>query len=147
MRLRIDTDVKVKRGCRGWVVRIGELSERTGIPARMLRYYESQGLIESLREDNGYRVYGECAVERAARVRGLIRAGLTTRMTRMVLDAERQCDLDEIPDCPIDLAKELADELTAIDDRLACLTRSRDTLRDYLERTRHGELLPGATGR
>ena len=65
----------------------------------------------------------------------------------MVLDAERQCELDEIPECPIDLAKELADELTAINDRLQELTRSRDTLSDYLERTRHGALLPGASAR
>ena len=124
-------------------MRIGELSERTGVPTRMLRYYESQGLIESLRESNGYRVYGENAVERAARARSLVRAGLTTRMTRMVLEAERQCALDEVPECPLDLARELAEELASIDDRLASLTRSRDTLRDYLERTRHGAQLPG----
>ncbi|MCP2262705.1 MerR family DNA-binding transcriptional regulator [Promicromonospora thailandica] len=124
-------------------MRIGELSERTGIATRMLRYYESQGLIESLRESNGYRAYGECAVDRAMWVRGLIRAGLTTRMAKMILDAEQQWARDETPECPIDLAKELADELTVVNDRLQELTRSRDTLSDCLARTRHGALRRG----
>ena len=81
------------------VVKIGELSTRTGIPARMLRYYEQQGLLEAGRADNGYRAYDEADVQRATRVRGLVQAGLSTRMARVVLDIERQCELESPPDC------------------------------------------------
>jgi DNA-binding transcriptional MerR regulator len=38
---------------------IGELSERTNISRRLLRYYEEQGLIFSERSPNGYRSYDE----------------------------------------------------------------------------------------
>ena len=72
-------------------MKIGELSERTGIPTRMLRYYEEQGLLTSERSANGYRSYDETDVERATRARGLVQAGLTTRLAKVVLDVERQC--------------------------------------------------------
>lgn len=36
---------------------IGELSRRTGVSARSLRYYEAQGLLSAGRGANGYRDY------------------------------------------------------------------------------------------
>lgn len=122
-------------------MKIGELSERTGIPTRMLRYYEQQGLLESERSANGYRSYAESDVEQATRVRGLIQSGLTTRMTRVVLDLERQCRLDMAPSCSRPLAEELAEELEALESRIACLEKSRDAVALYLERSQHGDLL------
>jgi DNA-binding transcriptional MerR regulator len=46
-------------------VKIGELSRRSGVSARSLRYYEQHGLIHAERESNGYREYEESVVERA----------------------------------------------------------------------------------
>ena len=122
-------------------MKIGELAERTGIPTRMLRYYEQQGLLTSTRTANGYRAYTDDDVERATRVRGLVQAGLSTRMARVVLDIERQCAQAAPPSCTLALAEELADELTALEDRVACLTKSRDAVKRYLELTRHGGLI------
>jgi DNA-binding transcriptional MerR regulator len=121
-------------------MKIGELSERTGIPTRMLRYYEEQGLLTSERSANGYRSYDETDVERATRARGLVQAGLTTRLTKVVLDVERQCAMAQ-PTCSRELAEMLATELSALDERLACLTKSRDAVAEYLELTRNGDLL------
>ena len=36
-------------------MRIRELSERTGVSARLLRYCEEQGLLSPRRQENGYR--------------------------------------------------------------------------------------------
>ena len=121
-------------------MKIGELSERTGIPTRMLRYYEEQGLLASERSANGYRSYDEADVERATRARGLVQAGLTTRLAKVVLDVERQCAL-AAPTCSRELAEMLATELATLDERLACLTKSRDAVAEYLELTRNGDLL------
>lgn len=52
-------------------VRISEVSARSGVPATTLRYYESVGLIESLRTPNGYRSYQEGTFARLS----LIEAG------------------------------------------------------------------------
>jgi len=121
-------------------MKIGELSERTGIPTRMLRYYEEQGLLSSERSANGYRSYDEGDVERATRARGLVQAGLTTRLAKVVLDVERQCAMAQ-PTCSRELAEMLATELVTLDERLACLTKSRDAVAEYLELTRNGDLL------
>ena len=37
--------------------------------------------------------------------------------------------------CPRTVASLLATELEGLDDRIACLTRSRDTIREFLART------------
>lgn len=122
-------------------MKIGELSERTGIPTRMLRYYEQQGLIEADRTPNGYRSYDDAEIDRAMRVRGLIQSGLSTRMARVVLDIERQCEIASPPTCARALAEQLADELVVLEERVACLTKSRDAVARYLELTRNGDLI------
>jgi DNA-binding transcriptional MerR regulator len=119
-------------------MKIGDVSRRTGIPTRMLRYYEQQGLLESQRMPNGYRSYDESDVARAEHVRGLIQSGLSARMTRIVLDVEEH---PAGPDCTRALAQQLVEELARIEDRLSCLTKSRDAVIEYLNRSQHSDLL------
>lgn len=38
---------------------IGEISNRTGLPAKTIRYYEDIGLVSPPRDPNGYRSFGE----------------------------------------------------------------------------------------
>jgi DNA-binding transcriptional MerR regulator len=46
-------------------MKIGELADRTGIPASTIRYYEKEGLLpKAQRGANGYRVYQDQALER-----------------------------------------------------------------------------------
>jgi len=91
-------------------VRIGELSERTGVSVRSLRHYERRGLIEAKRLSNGYREFDESVIERIRRIRSLLAIGFT---------------IDDI----LPLARCLDDE--AFDERRACdeaiaLHRPRD---------------------
>lgn len=127
-------------------MKIGELSERTGIPTRMLRYYEGQGLLSSERSANGYRSYDEADVDRATRARGLVQSGLSTRLAKVVLDAESACSTAG-PVCSRELAEMLAAELTALNERVACLTRSRDAVARFLELTQNGDLVPASAPR
>jgi DNA-binding transcriptional MerR regulator len=115
-------------------LKIGEVAERTGVAPRLIRYYEEQGLLTADRADNGYRTYADHHVDRVARVAGLVQAGVPTRLVKVLLDAEEAAAREE-PTCPVEIAEQLATELGLLEDRIACLTRSRDTLRDYLERT------------
>ncbi len=60
-------------------MRIGELSQRTGVSQRSLRYYEEQGLLSSSRSDSGQRHYSDAAVQRVSLIRQLFGAGMSSR--------------------------------------------------------------------
>jgi DNA-binding transcriptional MerR regulator len=68
-------------------VKIGELSQRAEIPARMLRYYEAQGLITPRRLGNGYRDYDGALVERAEKIKCFVAAGVPLRAIGPILAA------------------------------------------------------------
>ncbi|PIM66247.1 MerR family transcriptional regulator [Streptomyces sp. JV178] len=125
-------------------MKISEAAQRVGAPARMLRYYEQQGLIESSRSTNGYRDYSEDQVEHARHVRALVEAGLSTRMIKIVLDIEAPSAQDAAGTCTQILAEELAHELRVVENRIVCLEKSRDAVIDYLRRTGHADLLTPA---
>ncbi|MGW0464673.1 MerR family transcriptional regulator [Streptomyces sp. NPDC003027] len=115
---------------------IGELSRRTGVKARLLRYYEAQGLLEAGRESNGYRDYDEDAVVTVRHVRALLDAGLSTEVIRSVLP----CVRGEAQDAPefdwcADLRAILQRQMTAMDEHIDDLRRTRDTLARYVERS------------
>ncbi|MER5612270.1 MerR family transcriptional regulator [Streptomyces sp. NPDC002215] len=109
---------------------IGELSRRTGVSTRLLRYYEEQGLLDVGRGSNGYRDYDEKAVVTMQQVRALLNAGLSTEVIRSVLP----CARGEQPgfDWCADLRAILEGELSAMDKRLDDLRHTRGTLADYL---------------
>ncbi|TYL53987.1 MerR family transcriptional regulator [Agromyces mariniharenae] len=121
-------------------MKIGELASRAGVSPRLVRYYEQQGLLAPNRRPNGYRDYDEEHVDRVIRVAGLVQAGLATRLVKEVLELE-DAAADERPSCPRTVADMLALELTGIEERIACLSRSRDTIRDFLARTEHAAVL------
>lgn len=112
-------------------MRIGDLAARTGVAPRMIRYYEQQGLLESERRANGYRDYPEGAVARVSEIRGLVSAGMPTRMVSYLLRASDDPAIAAA--CTREFAESLREELAQVEQRLACLSRSRDTLRKVLD--------------
>ena len=66
-------------------MRIGELSKRTGVSQRSLRYYEEQGLLTSSRSDAGQRHYSDAEVQRVSLIRQLFDAGMSSRVIATVL--------------------------------------------------------------
>jgi DNA-binding transcriptional MerR regulator len=124
-------------------VRIGELSGRTGVPARLLRYYEEQDLLHPERDGSGYRSYGEADVGRVRQVRGLLEAGLTTEIIRRILPF-LDCGIHLPAQClTADTARLLEREAERLGQRIDCLSRNRDALLRYLAAVR-GSLEDGA---
>ncbi|MFC8431089.1 MerR family transcriptional regulator [Streptomyces sp. NPDC057253] len=119
-------------------MRIGELSRRTGVPTRLLRYYEEQDLLAPERAGNGYRDYGEAAVRDVQQIRGLLDSGLTTEMIRAILPYLSGPEEILLP--PEHLTAETAALLEAhvdrIQARIDCLARNRDRLSAYLTAVR-----------
>jgi DNA-binding transcriptional MerR regulator len=111
-------------------MRIGELASRTSVSTRLLRYYEEQGLLTPCRGSNGYRTYDEEAVTRVRQIRALLSAGLSTGVIATVLPCVRGTT-PEFESCP-DLRRTLRRELRGIDDRIACLQSTRESLAAFL---------------
>lgn len=114
-------------------MKIGELAARTGVTPRLLRYYEEVGILHPFRSGNGYRTYGEPAVERVLRIRELLEAGFTTEMIREVLPCLADSGQRAISDCPVvaDLDG-LRHQLGSIERRIDTLQRNRQAIKAYL---------------
>jgi DNA-binding transcriptional MerR regulator len=113
-------------------VRIGELSKRTGVPSRMLRYYEEQGLITPRRLDNGYREYDDYLVDRVGKIRGLIDAGIPTRIVTSILPCLGQPQTIVVENAEPGLFELLEVERDRMSEKIDFLTHNRDALTSYL---------------
>ncbi|MFF3936939.1 MerR family transcriptional regulator [Streptomyces phaeofaciens] len=121
-------------------MKIGELSRRTGVPTRLLRYYEEQDLLHPERGGNGYRAYGEAAVRDVQQIRGLLDSGLTTEMIRAILPYLSGPDEILLPAEHLtpETAALLQSHIDRIQSRIDCLARNRDRLTAYLAAVRPG---------
>jgi DNA-binding transcriptional MerR regulator len=114
-------------------MRIGELSQRTKVSTRLLRYYEEQGLLTPERSTNGYRDYSACHEDDVWQIRGLLDAGLPVRIIQQILPClDEPCSLQVAQVSPEMLAG-LERERDRMETRLEALAQSRDAITAYLE--------------
>ena len=129
-------------------MRIGELSRRTDVPTRMLRYYEEQRLLEPQRDGNGYRSFAPTDTYRALQIRGLLAAGLTTEIIRDILPCLD--DPEQVRLTPQRIAPETAvaldRHLARVEQRIDCLSRNRDAIRSYIAAVRPSAPAPSMPG-
>ncbi|HEX4357747.1 MAG TPA: MerR family transcriptional regulator [Pseudonocardia sp.] len=118
-------------------MRIGELAARTGVPTRLLRYYEEQGLLTPDRAANGYRDYAEELVDRVGQIRGLLGAGLPTKIIKQVLPCLANPCTIRVATAPAELIATLERERDQMEAKISCLTRNRDAISAYLDAARH----------
>jgi DNA-binding transcriptional MerR regulator len=121
---------------------IGELARRSSVSTRLLRYYEDQGLLTSVRLANGYRDYADDAPMIVAQIRGLLAAGLSTEVIRELLPcaAGKQ---PRLTNCP-DLVAILQETLRDIDQHMEVLDRNRQALIRYLDAAEADQVQPSA---
>jgi DNA-binding transcriptional MerR regulator len=117
-------------------MRIGELSQHTGVPARMLRYYEEHGLLSPDRSANGYRDYAESLVGRVGQIRGLLDAGVPVRIIKEILPCvDNPCSI-HVSDATPELIAMLERHRDEMSGRIDCLSRNRDAISRYLASVR-----------
>jgi DNA-binding transcriptional MerR regulator len=112
-------------------MKIGEVSKKTGVSIRMLRYYEVEGLLAPLRTHAGYRDYGLSEVDAVKRIRLLGSAGMTLVSIRDFLP----CSIDgrqAFEPCD-ELKSKLLMQIRLIDEQTRKLSSSRDLLTDLLQ--------------
>lgn len=124
----------------GGKMRISAVADRTGIPARLLRYYEEQDLLAPARDAWGYRDYTDQDVEVARRIRQLLAAGLSTSTIRTVLPCLTERAGRLAPICS-DTIEGLQREQARIEASIEALTASRDAISSVVDA---GSLINGS---
>src|SRR6516225_9835925 len=105
-------------------MKIGEVAERSGVPAKTIRFWEDQRLLPApARTPASYRAYDPAVLERLAFIRHAQAAGLTLEHIRQVLDIRDEGQ----PPC-VHVADLIARRLAEVEARLAELARARDQL-------------------
>ena len=119
-------------------MRISEVSRRTGVSIRSLRYYEQKRLLCARRLGNGYRDLDEQAVERVQTIQMYLGLGLTTEQIEEVLQCSGISPSPQpLPVCEEELLTLYQDKLqdvahqitvltalhTRLTERIACLER------------------------
>ncbi|MFC9993480.1 MerR family transcriptional regulator [Nocardia sp. NPDC127526] len=108
-------------------MRIGDLSTRTGVSVRLLRYYEEQGLLRPVRRPSGYREYRDEDVRTVRNIRTLLAAGLNTQTIAAVLPCMVDDDGTLAPAC-LGMLPGLHRERDRIDRAVADLLAARSAL-------------------
>ena len=111
-------------------MRIGELSARTAVPTKTIRYYEEIGVLPAAaRSPNGYRAYGPDAIERLEFVKDAQATGLTLEEISRVLRLRSRGE----PTCAH--VRHLLDHhLEQLDARIAALEATRNRLAAIIDR-------------
>ena len=113
-------------------MRIGELSTRTGVSERSLRYYEERGLLLPTRSPRGQREYPEVAVDRVVHIQELFAAGLNSRTIAELLPCMRDADGGPAESSTPLLVESLVKERHRLDAQIQALTTSRAVLDDVI---------------
>lgn len=111
-------------------MRVGELSKRTGVSIRMLRYYETEGLLKPKRTTSGYRDYASDEVQTVERIKLLGSAGMTLATILQFLPCVRGEGLAFEP-CD-ELRHVLHEQIRLVDQKAAELAQSRKVLESFL---------------
>ncbi|MEH6436325.1 MerR family transcriptional regulator [Massilia sp. DD77] len=106
------------------MISIGELAKRTGASVRSLRHYEQSGLLDTIRQDNGYRLFDESAVQFVERIRVLLHNGFTLDEIRPVASMLAPQPPDMRTVCA-DVIALYHDKLDELDQRIAALAQIR----------------------
>jgi MerR family copper efflux transcriptional regulator len=116
---------------------IGEASARSGVSAKMIRYYEQVGLLpQPERRQSGYRTYDDNDIHRLRFVRRARDFGFPVERIRELLRlwSDRKRPSSEV--------KRIAETHVAeLDARIAQLTALRDSMKDLARRC-HGDARP-----
>ncbi|MCD2104431.1 MerR family transcriptional regulator [Rhodococcus erythropolis] len=115
------------------MMRIGELASATNTSVRLLRYYEERQLIVSTREPNGYRTYDDRFVDRVLQIRGLLDAGLPTRIIKQILPCLDKPRVIHFADATPDMIALLTHERDRMEERALNMMKNRDAIASYLD--------------
>ncbi|MFF0109428.1 MerR family transcriptional regulator [Streptomyces hirsutus] len=113
-------------------MKIGELSRRTGVSVRSLRYYEQKCMLAPERTAGGHREYPQTAVDRVVLIQQLLAAGLSGDKIASVLPCMRDHDGGPAETATPWLVDQLKAERSRIDRSIEDLRYTREVLDEVI---------------
>lgn len=111
-------------------------SDRTGLPAKTIRYYEEIGLIRPDRRDNGYRDYADTDIHKLSFLQRARSLGFSVEDCRQLLSLYEDTDRSSA-----DVKALASARIEAIDQKLVELESLKATL-EHLVEACHGDERP-----
>ncbi|MFT4111147.1 MerR family transcriptional regulator [Silvibacterium sp.] len=115
-------------------MRIGQLSQRTGVSVRAIRHYDAFGLLGPVREANRYRSFMDSDVDRVQLIQLLLGVGFSLAEIRAHAPCWRNGTssvLDPVPDA--ELRAFLTRKLAQLDQHIEALATVRSRLQERLD--------------
>lgn len=110
------------------LLRVSAVAKQADVPARTVRFYADAGLLRpASRGTNGYRFFGEDAIERVLLLRRASRLGLPLREIRDVMDVAERTDCS---DAHRAFAVALRHRIVEVDQQMRDLSSIREQLVD-----------------
>jgi DNA-binding transcriptional MerR regulator len=121
------------------MLKIGDVSKRSGIGIEALRFYEKSGILEKpSRTYSGYRVYGEEVLERLAFIKRAQALGFSLDEIKRIIEDARKGE------SPCDEVREIVSRrLEELDERMREMRRYRKELAETLEEWNEVGRAPG----
>lgn len=118
------------------LVKIGEVAEQFDISNRTLRYWEEEGILKSIRMENGYRYYDEDNMIRIKQILMLRKLKISIQgIQEIFVCNELHCAVNVLQH-HLDETKHEAEELKALTiilERMIEILKSKDNLRDIFQ--------------
>jgi Cu(I)-responsive transcriptional regulator len=108
---------------------ISDVANRSGLPAKTIRYYEDIGLIKPLRDGNGYRAFRDSDMHKLAFLGRARALGFTIDNCRALLAL-----WEDKSRASADVRAIAKDHLKQIEAKISDLEAMRDTLSDLVRR-------------
>ena len=112
------------------LIKIKDVSDKYGITARTLRYYEDMGLIESTRSDDyAYRMYGEETIKRLEQILILRRLSISIKDIKRIFDTLGSEVVLEI----------LGNKVQDIDEEIALLHELKEIVLEFIRQIKQAD--------
>jgi DNA-binding transcriptional MerR regulator len=122
-------------------MRIGELSSRTGVSRRSLRYYEEQGLIVSTRSRSDQRHYDEHQVTRVHLIQTFFAAGLPSRVIVGMVPCMVDAPTSKVAQRSTEI---MIGEQKRLDEAIARLVQARSALAELIDKSLNYQQRPAS---
>jgi MerR family transcriptional regulator, copper efflux regulator len=110
------------------MMNIGDVSAKSGLPPKTIRYYEDIGLIRPLRDANGYRAFRDSDMHKLAFLGRARALGFSIEECRTLLAL-----WEDKSRASADVRVVAENHLMAIEAKIADLAAMRDTLRELVQ--------------